>query len=82
MNTLEVAQKRVGKHIRGLHRRTRDEIVRGLLGWYTISGVIDKCKLMFMFNVIKTLEHWTPAILIYVIHVANACLTVQMHTCE
>ena len=32
INVLEVVQKRVGKHIQRLHRRTHDEIVRGLLG--------------------------------------------------
>ena len=44
----ETVQKRIGKHIQGLHRRTHDEIVRGLLGWTTIAGVIDKYKLKFI----------------------------------
>lgn len=48
LNTLELVQKKVGKYIQGLHRRTHDEIVRGLLGWNTIAGTIDKCKLSFV----------------------------------
>ena len=48
LNTLELVQKKVGKYIQGLHRRTHDEIVRGLLGWNTIAGTIDQCKLNFV----------------------------------
>jgi len=50
LSTFEIVQKRIGKHIQGLHRRTHDEIVRGLLGWTTIEGVIDKCKLRFFYK--------------------------------
>ena len=48
LNTLERVQKKIGKLIQGLHRRTHDEIVRGLLGWNTINGSIDQCKLNFI----------------------------------
>jgi len=50
MNVFETVQKRIGKHIQGLHKRTHDEIVRGLLGWTTIAGTIDKCKLKFIYK--------------------------------
>jgi hypothetical protein len=50
INVFETVQKRIGKHIQGLHRRTHDEIVRGLLGWTTIAGLIDKCKLKFIYK--------------------------------
>jgi len=50
LNVFEVVQKRIGKHIQGLHRRTHDEIVRGLLGWTTIESVIDKCKMNFVYK--------------------------------
>ena len=50
LNVFETVQKRIGKHIQGLHRRTHDEIVRGLLGWTTIAGIIDKCKLKFIYK--------------------------------
>ena len=35
ISVLEQIQKQIAKHIQGLHRRTHDEIVRGLLGWQT-----------------------------------------------
>lgn len=53
INSLELVQKKIGKHIQGLHRRTHDEIVRGLLGWTTIAGLIDKCKLNFLYKLIS-----------------------------
>ena len=52
-NSLELVQKRIGKHIQGLCRRTHDEIVRGLLGWITIAGITDKCKLNFVYKLIE-----------------------------
>jgi len=48
INSLEVVQTKVGKSIQSLHRRTHNEIVRGLLGWSTMVGQIDSCKLQFM----------------------------------
>jgi hypothetical protein len=54
LNVFETVQKRIGKHIQGLHRRTHDEIVRGLLGWTTIAGVINKCKLKFILKMSTT----------------------------
>ena len=48
INILELVQKKIGKYIQGLHPRTHDEIVRGLLGWYTLEGTIDSCKLNFV----------------------------------
>jgi len=53
MTSLEVVQTRVGKHIQGLHRRTHNEIVRGLLGWIRISGTIDLCKLNFVYKLMS-----------------------------
>ena len=53
MNTLELVQQRVGKHIQGLHRRTHKEIVRGLLGWNTVSGTMELLKLNFVFKLIN-----------------------------
>jgi len=53
LNKLEITQKRIGKHIQGLHRRTHDEIVRGLLGWTTVEGMIDKCKLNFVYKLMN-----------------------------
>jgi len=50
IQSLEIVQKRVGKHIQGLHRRTHDEIVRGLLGCTTIATVIDRCKINFVYK--------------------------------
>ena len=48
LNSLEVVQNRVAKHIQGLHRRTHNEVVRGLLGWHTMSGQVELCKLNFV----------------------------------
>jgi exonuclease III len=45
---LEKAQRTVAKHIQGVHRRTHNEIVLGLLGWHTIEGTIDQMKLNFI----------------------------------
>ena len=42
---MEKVHKTVLKYIQGLHIRTHDEITRGLLGWFTIKGYIDKAKL-------------------------------------
>ena len=53
MNSLETVQTRVGKHIQGLHRRTHNEIVRGLLGWSKITGTIDLCKLNFVYKLMS-----------------------------
>ena len=55
MRTLEVVQKRVAKHIQGLHRRTciHDEIVRGMLGWLPMSASIDLCNIKFVFKLLK-----------------------------
>ena len=44
---MEKVHKTVLKYIQGLHIRTHDEITRGLLGWSTIKGYIDKAKLSF-----------------------------------
>ena len=44
---MEKVHKTVLKYIQGLHIRTHDEITRGLLGWFTIKGYIDKAKLSF-----------------------------------
>ena len=49
---LECVQKKIGKSIQGLHRRTHDEIVRGLLGWHTVEGTIDIAKLNFVYKLI------------------------------
>ncbi len=49
---LECVQKKIGKSIQALHRRTHDEIVRGLLGWSTVSGSIDISKLNFVYKLI------------------------------
>jgi len=48
MNSLEIVQTKIGKSIQGLHRRTHNEIVRGLLGWSTMVGQIDSRKLQFI----------------------------------
>jgi len=53
LKSLEIVQKRVGKHIQGLNRRTHDEIVRGLLGWIRIEGAIDKCKINFFYKLME-----------------------------
>lgn len=53
INMLEQVQKTIAKSIQGLYRRTHDEIVRGLLGWYTISGYIDKMKLLFIHTLVN-----------------------------
>jgi hypothetical protein len=53
INMLEKVQKTIAKSIQGLYRRTHDEIVRGLLGWYTISGYIDKMKLLFVHTLVN-----------------------------
>ena len=47
-NMLNKVQKTVAKSLQNLNWRTHDEIVRGLLGWYTVEGYIDKMKLMFV----------------------------------
>ena len=47
IRVLEQIQKQIAKHIQGLHRRTHDEIVRGLLGWHTIQGIIEGKALQF-----------------------------------
>jgi hypothetical protein len=44
---MEKIHKTVLKYIQGLHIRTHDEIARGLLGWFSIKGYIDKAKLSF-----------------------------------
>ena len=45
---LNKVQKVVAKSIQNLNWRTHDEIVRGLLGWYTIEAYIDRSKRMFI----------------------------------
>ena len=53
INILELVQKKIEKYIQGLHPRTHDEIVRGLLGWYTLEGTIDSFKLNFVHNLMS-----------------------------
>ena len=53
LEILERAQKKVAKAIQGLHRRTHDEVARGLLGWKTIAGTIDLCKLYFVYKLMS-----------------------------
>ena len=53
MRTLEVVQKRVAKHIQGLHRRIHNEIVWGMLGWLPMSASTDLCKIKFVFKLLK-----------------------------
>ena len=50
---LEKVQKTIAKSLQGLHWRTHDEIVRGLLGWYTVNGYINKMKLMFVCKLVN-----------------------------
>ena len=53
MYTLEKTQKTVSKSIQGLNWRTHDEVVRGLLGWFTMNGYIDKMKLLFVHTLVN-----------------------------
>ena len=54
INTFEKVQKTVAKSLQGLNWRTHDEITRGLIGWYTISGYINKAKLNFIYRLINS----------------------------
>jgi len=45
---LEVVQHKVAKHLQGLHKRTRNEIVLGLLGWHSMRSNIHRAKLLFL----------------------------------
>jgi hypothetical protein len=47
-NELEKAQKYAGKVIQGLQIRTHDWIVRGLLGWSDMEGIIEDKQLAFL----------------------------------
>ena len=49
----ESVQNRIARHIQGLHKRTHREIVRGLLGWHTIAGTVDQCKLNFIYRLMS-----------------------------
>ena len=51
---LEKVQKTVAKSLHGFNWRTHDEIVRGLLGWQSIIGYIDKMKLLFVHRLVKS----------------------------
>ena len=53
LNIFERVQKKIAKAIQGLHVRTHDEVTRGLLGWYTIKGQIDKIKLNFFYKLMR-----------------------------
>ena len=37
------------KYIQGLKNHTHYEIIRGLLGWHTAKGLIDKSKVLFVY---------------------------------
>ena len=54
INVLEKVQKTVAKSLHGFNWRTHDEIVRGLLGWQSIIGYIDKMKLLFVHRLVKS----------------------------
>jgi len=49
----EKSQRTVAKQIQGLARRTHNEIVLGLLGWHTVEGQIDQCKLRFVSKLVN-----------------------------
>ena len=53
LDILERVQRKIGKSIQGLHRRTHNEIVRGLLGWLPIQAQIDLLKLNFVFKLMS-----------------------------
>ena len=49
INVLEKVEKTVAKSLHGFNWRNHNEIVRGLLGWQSIIGYIDKMKLHVLF---------------------------------
>jgi hypothetical protein len=56
--TLERVQRKVAKHLQGLHKRTHNEVSIGLLGWCTIESNINRLKLLFLRHLI-TLDNKT-----------------------
>ena len=50
---LEVVQHKVAKHLQGLHKRTHNEVVLGLLGWHSIKSNINRAKLLFVRQLIS-----------------------------
>ena len=53
---LDKVQRKVAKHLQGLHKRTHNEVAIGLLGWHKMIFYINKAKLLFVRHLVM-LDH-------------------------